>query len=138
MSQIRGKDTRPERIVRSLLHQAGYRFTVSGPKNRTLPGRPDLVLPKHKAVIFVHGCYWHRHKGCKFAYTPKSRIEFWESKFAENVKRDRRQQQELENLGWKVIVVWECQTRSEKLMQEIPDLVRRQLQPRSSAFPSEG
>ena len=127
MSRIRGKNTKPELIVRSLLHQAGYRFTVNGPNNRKLPGRPDIVLPKHKAAIFVHGCYWHRHKGCKLAYSPKSRVEFWESKFADNVRRDKRNKKELEALGWKVIIIWECQTRSTTLSQEIPELVTRQL-----------
>ena len=127
MSRIRGKNTKPELIVRSLLPQAGYRFTVNGPNNRKLPGRPDIVLPKHKAAIFVDGCYWHRHKGCKLAYSPKSRVEFWESKFDENVKRDRRNQKDLQALAWKVIIVWECQTRSEKQSAEIVDLVTNRL-----------
>ena len=127
MRRIRGRNTKPERIVRSLLHQAGYRFTVNGPKNQSLPGRPDLVLPRHRAVVFVHGCYWHRHKGCRYAYQPKSRIDFWTSKFEENVRRDRRNVKDLKALGWKVIVIWECQTRSEKLCQKIPELVSQQL-----------
>lgn len=127
MSRIRGKNTKPELIVRSLLHKAGFRFTVNGPKNRELPGRPDIVLPKHRSVIFVHGCYWHRHSGCKFAYSPKSRVEFWESKFEQNVERDRRIEEELATRGWRVVVVWECQTRSEPLAQEILGFVAAQI-----------
>jgi DNA mismatch endonuclease, patch repair protein len=110
MSRIRSKDTGPERFVRSLLHRMGYRFTINGPQNRELPGRPDLVLLRHRAVVFVHGCFWHRHPGCKYAYTPKSRVAFWEAKFAQNRARDLKQQDALRRLGWKCIVVWECQT----------------------------
>lgn len=127
MSRIRGKNTKPELIVRSLLHKAGFRFTVNGPKNKELPGRPDIILPKHRAVIFVHGCYWHRHSGCKFAYSPKSRVKFWESKFEQNVERDRRNEEELATRGWRVVVVWECQTRSEPLAREIPGFVAAQI-----------
>ena len=119
MSRIPNKDTKPELLVRSLLHRAGYRFTVNGPKNKSLPGRPDIVLPKFKAVVFVHGCYWHRHRNCKYAYTPKSRVEFWEAKFDANVKRDRRNQRDLRKLGWKMIVVWECQTRTQSRLNRI-------------------
>lgn len=108
MAQIRGKDTRPERIVRSILHRLGARFRLH---RRDLPGNPDIVLPRYGLVVFVHGCFWHRHPDCKYAYTPKSRVEFWTSKFAQNVKRDRQVRPELETLGWKVIVVWECETR---------------------------
>lgn len=113
MGRIRNKDTKPELMVRSLLHGMGYRFTVNGPKNRKLPGRPDIVLPKYRTVIFVHGCFWHRHKGCKETTTPKTRTEWWEAKFGGNVERDRRNQRDLRKLGWKVIVVWECQTKKE-------------------------
>lgn len=127
MSRIKGKDTKPELLVRSLLHRAGYRFTVNGPKNKSLPGRPDIVLPKFKAVVFVHGCYWHRHRNCKYAYTPKSRVEFWEAKFDANVKRDRRNQRDLKRLGWKVIVIWECQTRNENETNHIVNKVRKML-----------
>ena len=119
MSRIPNKNTKPELLVRSLLHRAGYRFTVNGRKNKSLPGRPDIVLPKFKAVVFVHGCYWHRHRNCKYAYTPKSRVEFWEAKFDANVKRDRRNQRDLKRLGWKVIVIWECQTRTQSQLNRI-------------------
>jgi len=121
MSRIRGKDTAPEVAVRSLLHRMGYRFRLHV---RNLPGTPDIVLPKYKTVVFVHGCYWHRHRGCQFAYTPKSRIDFWERKFAENVRRDRTVRRQLRRLGWRSIVVWECQTRApEKLTRRIHRLL---------------
>ena len=108
MSRIRGSDTKPERVVRSLLHRCGFRFRLH---RKDLPGRPDIVLPKHQAVILVHGCFWHRHAGCRFAYTPKSRLEFWEKKFSENVARDRRNARALRSLGWRSLIVWECETR---------------------------
>ena len=106
MSRIRDRDTKPEKVVRSALHRMGFRFRLH---RRDLPGSPDIVLPKHGAVIFVHGCFWHRHARCRYAYTPKSRVEFWQRKFQQNVERDRRVQRELRRLGWKIIVVWECQ-----------------------------
>ncbi len=106
MSRVRGGDTKPELILRSGLHRLGIRFTLA---NRRLPGQPDLVFPKYRSVAFVHGCYWHRHPGCKDATTPKSNTEFWARKFAENVERDRRAQERLIAAGWRVMVVWECQ-----------------------------
>jgi DNA mismatch endonuclease (patch repair protein) len=111
MSHIKGKDTKPEMLVRSLLHQAGYRFTVNGPKNKKLPGKPDIVLPKYKAVIFVHGCFWHRHPGCKGTTTPKTRTEWWLAKFDRNVSNDRKNQEALKEMGWNVIVIWECELK---------------------------
>jgi len=86
----------------------GYRFRLH---RRDLPGNPDIVLPKHHAVVLVHGCFWHRHKGCKFAYNPKSRVEFWQKKFKDNVERDKRNRKALLKDGWKVVVVWECELR---------------------------
>lgn len=106
MSRIRAKDTSPEKTVRSFLHQLGYRFRLH---RRDLPGQPDIVLPRFRAVVFVHGCYWHRHKRCKYAYTPKTRIEFWQRKFDENVERDRLTLKSLRKQGWRILVVWECQ-----------------------------
>ena len=110
MSRIRSRDTKPEKIVRSLLHRMGYRFRLH---RKDLPGKPDIVLPKYQTVIFVHGCFWHRHPRCRFAYTPRSRVHFWQKKFADNIARDQRVRRQLRRLGWKVIVVWECQTAAE-------------------------
>jgi DNA mismatch endonuclease (patch repair protein) len=108
MSRIRGKDTAPELAVRSLLHRMGFRFRLH---RRDLPGTPDIVLPRHATVVFVHGCFWHRHAGCKGATTPKTRRAFWRAKFEANVERDRRNRRDLRKLGWKVLTVWECQIR---------------------------
>lgn len=109
MAQIKSKDTRPELMVRSMLHRAGYRFTVNGPRNKTLPGKPDIVLPKYRTVLFVHGCFWHRHPNCKDATTPKTNTAFWQEKFDKNTARDRRNQRALTKLGWHVLIVWTCQ-----------------------------
>lgn len=109
MSRIRGKDTAPERLVRSMLHKAGYRFRLHPPK---LPGTPDIVLKKYSAVIFVNGCYWHRHSGCKKATTPSTRTAFWQAKFKATVDRDVRKAAELSAKGWRVITVWECELES--------------------------
>ncbi|MEM6279301.1 MAG: DNA mismatch endonuclease Vsr [Verrucomicrobiota bacterium] len=119
MSRIRNKNTKPELAVRSLLHGMGYRFTVNGPSNKKLPGRPDIVLPKCHTVVFVHGCYWHRHEGCRLAYRPKTRVEFWEKKFAENVARDKRNDVLLKEAGWQVVVVWECETRKKESFKSL-------------------
>jgi DNA mismatch endonuclease (patch repair protein) len=108
MSRIRGKDTTPERAVRSMVHGLGYRFRLHG---RDLPGRPDLVLPRLRTVIFVHGCFWHRHARCRYATTPATRRAFWLEKFERNVERDRRTAAALRRFGWSVITVWECQLR---------------------------
>ena len=114
MSRIRGKDTIPDRQVRSLLHCLGYRFRIH---RNDLPGNPDIVLPRYQAVVLVHGCFWHRHGGCKYAYTPKSRIQFWQQKFADNVKRDALNLKSLETAGWRVIVVWECELKDVQSLQ---------------------
>jgi DNA mismatch endonuclease, patch repair protein len=108
MARIKSADTKPEKAVRSILHRMGYRFRLHG---KDLPGRPDIVLPKHRTVIFVHGCYWHRHEGCRYSFMPKSRVDFWAKKFKNNVKRDKRNQDELKMLGWKVMVIWECELK---------------------------
>ena len=108
MSRIRGRDTAPEMIVRGIAHALGFRFRLH---RRDLPGSPDLVFPKHRAVIMVHGCFWHRHPGCKYATSPKTRVRFWEEKFEGNVVRDRRNDYALRELGWRVMVIWECETR---------------------------
>ena len=105
MSLVKSKNTKPEKRVRSELHKLGYRFSLH---RKALPGYPDIVLPKYKSVVFVHGCFWHRHRGCKFAYTPKSRLEFWVRKFDSNVARDRLVARTLRQAGWRVIRIWEC------------------------------
>ena len=106
MSHIKSKDTTPERIVRSFLHRNGFRFRLHV---KDLPGKPDIVLPKYKTVVEVRGCYWHRHEGCKDATIPSTNTDFWQKKFAENVVRDKRTEQELNALGWNVIILWECE-----------------------------
>ena len=119
MSRIKGQNTKPELVVRSLLHRLGYRFRLH---RTTLPGKPDIVLPRFKTVIFVHGCFWHRHKDCRFAYTPKSRTDFWLKKLESNVLRDIQVKSDLETLGWRVITIWECELRDmDKLSKKIVD-----------------
>ena len=113
MAKIKGKNTAPERAVRSLLHRAGYRFRIHV---RGLPGTPDVVLPKYRAVVFIHGCFWHRHRNCKIATMPQSHKKFWSEKFARNVANDARHRRKLRRLGWRVVTVWSCQLRH-------PDLV---------------
>ena len=108
MSAIKSKNTKPEIAVRKLLHSMGYRFRLH---RKDLPGSPDIVLPKYKTVIFVHGCFWHRHENCKYASTPKTRQEFWEAKFRENINRDKLNQENLSSKGWKIIIVWECEIK---------------------------
>jgi len=106
MSRIHSGDTKPELIVRSLLYQLGYRFRLH---RKDLPGKPDIVLSKYKTIIFVHGCFWHRHEGCKYAYMPKSREDFWKKKFKSNIERDKLVKQQLFEMGWKVHIIWECE-----------------------------
>ncbi len=118
MSRIRGRDTKPEKLVRSLLHRMGYRYRIC---RSDLPGKPDIVLPRYRTAIFVHGCFWHRHEGCQFAYNPKSRTEFWQGKFQRNVERDREVKAELEQLGWRVLYVWECETGDTEHLSQVLD-----------------
>lgn len=108
MRAVGQKHTKPEMTVRCTLHALGYRFRV---QRRDLPGSPDIVLPKYKTAIFVHGCFWHRHPGCKKATTPKSRVPFWTEKFERNVVRDQQKETALREMGWQVLVVWECETK---------------------------
>ena len=115
MSRIRSVNTAPERLVRSLLHRMGYRFRLH---QRNMPGSPDIVLPRHKTVVLVHGCFWHRHPECRRAYTPKSNRDYWRGKFAKNVSRDEEQHRELEALGWTVITVWECETGEKDVLRD--------------------
>lgn len=115
MSRIKGRDTKPELVVRRTAHKLGFRFRLY---RKDLPGTPDLIFPKHRLAVFVHGCYWHRHNGCRFAYSPKSRVEFWTKKFKQNVERDGRNQTALRDLGWRVLVIWECETRDYRIIEE--------------------
>lgn len=108
MAAVRGRNTTPELAVRRLAHALGYRFRIH---RSDLPGKPDLVFPSRRKVIFVHGCFWHRHAGCRKATMPKSQIEFWSAKFARNVERDARNECELRAAGWDVLLIWECETR---------------------------
>jgi DNA mismatch endonuclease (patch repair protein) len=121
MAGIKGKNTKPELFVRKYLHGRGLRYRLHV---QELPGKPDLVFPKYKAVVFVHGCFWHQHIGCKYASKPQTRMEFWNHKLSENVKRDSYQIAALEGLGWRVFVVWECElqegsSRLESLLLDI-------------------
>ena len=108
MSRIRGRDTRPELLLRSMLHRLGYRFTVNGPKNKSLPGRPDIVLPRLQTVIFVHGCFWHGHRDCALFRIPQTRRDWWAAKIMGNSARDHRNETALLKLGWHVVTIWEC------------------------------
>ena len=120
MSAIKSKNTKPEIKVRKVLHSMGYRFRLH---SKDLPGSPDIVLPKYKTVIFVHGCFWHRHENCKYASTPKTRKEFWNKKFTENKKRDSEIQDKIKNLDWRSVVIWECETKNiENLRDKIIDV----------------
>ena len=114
MSMIKGKNTKPEMLVRSVCHELGLRYRLH---RKDLPGKPDLVFPKHRLCIFVHGCFWHRHPGCKYAYTPKSRLNFWLPKLAKNVERDLDAQQALIARGWKVVIIWECHTKNREVLR---------------------
>lgn len=109
MAQIKGKNTKPEIKLRSLLHRAGFRFRIHV---NTLPGTPDIVLPRYRTVIFVNGCFWHRHENCKYAYNPKSRQDFWQKKFSSTIKRDCEKTDKLMRAGWQVLTVWECELRN--------------------------
>ncbi len=121
MAGIRGTNTKPERVVRSWLHRQGLRFRLH---KAGLPGHPDVVLARYRVAIFVHGCFWHRHPGCRDATTPASNAAFWQEKFRKNVERDRKKTAELRRLGWKVLTIWECQTTSEKQLARLAARVR--------------
>ena len=109
MSRIKGRDTKPEMLIRKALHRRGFRFRLHV---KALPGKPDIVLKKYKAAVFVHGCFWHRHQGCSNATTPSSNTALWKAKFAANVERDFRNQRNLQEDGWRVAIVWECAIRA--------------------------
>ena len=119
MSRIRSGNTKPEIAVRRTLHVLGYRFRLH---RKDLPGKPDIVLPKYKTVIFVHGCFWHRHENCRYSYNPKSRAKFWQDKFTANIERDKRSAADLKMLGWRQLVIWECETRD---LENIRSIIER-------------
>lgn len=127
MSRIAQKNTKPELIVRRIAHGLGFRFRLH---RRDLPGTPDLVFPRLRKAIFVHGCFWHRHPGCPLASMPKTRTDYWKPKFAANVERDRRKEAELTDAGWDVQTIWECETRNP---ERLTDRIRRLLGPSSSS-----
>lgn len=114
MQNVRQRHTKPEMVVRRAAHRLGYRFRLH---RRDLPGSPDIVFPRLEVAVFVHGCFWHRHPGCRYASTPKVNAEFWEQKFRRNVERDARKEDELRQFGWQVMVVWECETRDLKSLR---------------------
>ena len=115
MARISSKNTNPEKFVRSLLHGLGYRFRIH---DRNLPGTPDIVLRKYRAVVFVHGCFWHRHKGCPRCTTPSSNQEYWLKKIDRNKTNDRKNQKKLKKMGWKVLIIWECKIRDVKKLKK--------------------
>jgi DNA mismatch endonuclease (patch repair protein) len=112
MSRIKGKNTKPEILVRKFLHSKGFRFTLHDKK---LPGKPDIVLPKYKMVIFVHGCFWHGHKGCKYFVIPKTKTKWWLNKINGNIARDKKASRTLKKSGWRIINIWECRLKPKKL-----------------------
>ncbi|GHT37885.1 hypothetical protein FACS189435_3880 [Bacteroidia bacterium] len=120
MSKIRSKDTNPELMLRKVLFKKGYRYRVN---YKSLPGKPDIVLPKYKAAIFVHGCFWHGHEGCKMAHIPKSNVDYWEDKISKNKVRDISNKEKLLSLGWKVITVWECEISKQKMPALVDSII---------------
>ena len=125
MSRISSKDTAPEIAVRKKLHSLGFRFRLH---DRKITGNPDIIMKKYMAALFVHGCFWHQHSGCRFSNVPKSRQDYWTEKLEGNVRRDRRHQRTLRKLGWKVFIVWECQTKTPvKLQRRVAARMRRNL-----------
>lgn len=120
MSQIRSTETKPEQLLRSSLHKAGFRFR----KNlKHLPGKPDIVLPKYKAIIFVHGCFWHGHIGCKKAKLPATRTEFWTNKISDNIARDQKNIELLQQQGWRIAIIWECYLKNKHIRDQTSDNV---------------
>ena len=119
MSRIRSKDTKPEMLVRKFLHSKGYRYRLHV---KDLPGKPDIVLPKYKICIFVNGCFWHKHEGCKYFVWPKNNAEFWKEKIEKNTARDTQNFAKLESEGWRVLIIWECQLKAKVRAQSLKEL----------------
>lgn len=124
MSQIKGKNTKPEETVRKYLFSKGFRYRKN---DKRLPGTPDIVLPRYKTVIFVNGCFWHGHKDCKFFVWPKSNQKFWKNKINANIERDQRKRTKLEDLGWNVIVIWECELKKPQIENTLETMVKEML-----------
>lgn len=127
MSRIRSKDTKPEMIVRQFLHKHGFRFRLHV---KDLPGRPDIVLPKYKTIIFINGCFWHGHEECKYYVVPKTRTKFWEDKIKYNKNRDYKNEVDLRNKGWRVIIIWQCQLKTDllKTISELISLIKAEVE----------
>jgi DNA mismatch endonuclease, patch repair protein len=121
MSRIKGKDTKPEILVRKFLFSKGFRYRLHDKK---LPGRPDIVLPKYKIVIFIHGCFWHGHEGCKYFVIPKTRTDWWVNKINGNILKDRENEYLLKEKGWKIIIIWECELKPSKTVQTLSQLIK--------------
>ncbi len=121
MSRIKGRNTKPEELVRKYLFSKGFRYRKN---DKRLPGSPDIVLPKYKTCIFVNGCFWHGHKGCKYFVWPQNNADFWESKIIANIERDRKKEAELNERGWKVLVIWECQLKPRSRDNTLESLIK--------------
>ena len=122
MSQIRGKNTKPEMLVRKFLHSKGLRYKLH---DKTLPGKPDLVFPRYKVVVNINGCFWHGHDGCKYYVIPKTRTDWWVNKLNKNVQKDEENIMKLHYLGWNVIVVWECELKKDQLSETLNNLYEK-------------
>lgn len=120
MASIKGKNTRPEMAVRRYLHKTGFRYRLH---KKDLPGKPDIVLKKYNTVLFVNGCFWHRHKDCRYTYTPKSNLDFWKNKFDKNIENDLKKQDHLKKLGWNVVVIWECEIKNHSWQEWLQDRI---------------
>ena len=124
MSRIRGKNTKPEILIRKSLFSKGFRYNLH---SKNLPGKPDIVLPKYKTVIFVHGCFWHGHEGCQYYVIPKTRTEFWLNKINTNIQNDMKNLISLKNMGWNVITIWECETKKKNNIKVLIDQIEKEL-----------
>ena len=122
MSRIRGKDTKPEMLVRRFLHAHGYRYRLHV---KDMPGKPDIVLPKYKTIIFIHGCFWHGHEGCRYYVVPKTRTEWWLNKINRNIENDGKAVKALKKDGWKIITLWECDLKPAAIDKTLPKLLKK-------------